>query len=94
MSGRTGVVFSGSEGFELLGDGQDEKQNEQIDLRLTGSGDGRVTGNRVQCLGGLGQLIEGSGSPPNEIKLGVNTNEPTQETCNCASSTVRGHSGA
>ena len=56
MSGRTGVVFSGSEGFELLGDGQDEKQNEQIDLRFTGSGDGRVTGNRVQCLGGLGQL--------------------------------------
>ena len=47
MSGRTGVVFSGSEGFELLGDGQDEKQNEQIDLRLTGSGDGRVTGNRM-----------------------------------------------
>ena len=70
MSGRTGVVFSGSEGFELLGDGQDEKQNEQIDLRFTGSGDGRVTGNRVQCLRSVGQLTEGSG-----FSLTTNSNQ-------------------
>jgi len=71
VSGRTGVVFSGSEGFELLGDGQDEKQNEQIDLRFTGSGYGRVTGNRVQCLSSLGQLIEGSGfSLPMKLNQG------------------------
>lgn len=29
-----------------------------MDLRVTDSGDGRTDDNRVQCLGGLGQLIE------------------------------------
>jgi hypothetical protein len=88
-------VFSGSEGFELLGDGQDEKQNEQIDLRFTGSGDGRVTGNRVQCLSSLGQLIEGSGfSLPMKLNQRRTQYEPTQETCDCAASTVGSHIGA
>ena len=54
--GRFGISEITETERNVEGDRRNEKQNKQIDLRFTGSGDRRTNGNRVQCLGSLGQL--------------------------------------